>query len=303
MQLPEAFLKTLHDIHDDANEWLESLLETLTKLEKQWQIRIQTKSSSLTRLSYNLVMFASGTDGTSYVLKMSPISDEFTREVEAIKLYNGDGMAKLIKSDTTLAAMLLERLEPGISLWNTPPDNAKRDDEAKRIIANLMKRLWRKVPEPHTMRTLESWTQALARYQGNDFPKPILDKAKYLLKDLLPTHETVLLHGDLHHDNVLSANREPYLAIDPKGLVGNRVYDVTPAMCNPYTPGLSLYPELASILERRASIFSEMLAIDKQEIFSWTFVQYVLGSIWSLEDRGEIDNSQRFIEALEKLLV
>jgi hypothetical protein len=46
-----------------------------------------------------------------------------------------------------------------------------------------------------------------------------------------------------------------------------------------------------------------MLAIDKQEIFSWTFVQYVLGSIWSLEDRGEIDNSQRFIEALEKLLV
>jgi streptomycin 6-kinase len=201
-----------------------------------------------------------------------------------------------------LAAMLLEKLEPGISLWDTPPDDAKRDDEATGIIASVMKRLWRKVPEHHTMRTLESWTQALSNYQGNEFPKPVIDKAKHLLYELLPTSEPVLLHGDLHHDNILSATREPYLAIDPKGLVGNRVYDVTAAMLNPDAPTLGRQPELARILERRASIYSEILSINKEEILSWTFVQYVLGCIWSIEDHGEMDESQHFIETLEKLV-
>jgi streptomycin 6-kinase len=302
MQLPEVFLKTLRDIHYDANEWLETLPKLLKRLERDWQIHIHTDSLKLPRLSYNLVMFADGHDGTPYVLKMSPVSDEFTREVEAIKLYNGDGMARVIKSDMTLAAMLLERLEPGISLWDTPPDDPKRDDEVIRITATLMKRLWRQVSEDHSLRTLESWAQALSNYQGDELPKHQVDKAKSLLKELLPTQDPVLLHGDLHHDNILSASREPYLAIDPKGLVGNRAYDVTPAMLNPDIPKLGRHPDLARILERRASIFSEMLDLDKREVLSWTFVQYVLGTIWSLEDHGELDASQGFINAFEKLL-
>ncbi len=302
MQLPEAFVKTLRDIHPDANDWLETLPNLLQTLEQRWQIRIFTESTSLPRLSYNLVMFAEGFDGTPYVLKMSPVSDEITREITAVRLYNGDGMAKLIQADDTIAALLLEKLEPGISLWNTPPEDAKHDDEATRIIATVMKRLWRPVPEEHGLRTLESWTQALTNYQGNDIPEQYVDKAKSLLNELLPTSEPVLLHGDLHHDNILTATREPYLAIDPKGLIGNRAYDVTAAMLNPDNPLLAKNSQLVKILERRASIFSEMLGLDKQEILSWTFIQYLLGSIWSLEDHGEGWESGGFMEAFEKLM-
>ena len=154
-----------------------------------------------------------------------------------------------------------------------------------------MQRLWRPVPEGHGFRTLESWTQALTTYQGNEIPKQYIVRAKGLLEELLPTSEPVLLHGDLHHDNILSATREPYLAIDPKGLIGNRAYDVTAAMLNPDNPLLAKNSQLVKILERRASIFSEMLGLDKQEILSWTFIQYLLGSIWSLEDhRGSFGN-------------
>ena len=59
----------------------------------------------------------------------------------------------------------------------------------------------------------------------------------------------MLLHGDLHHDNILTATREPYLAIDPKGLVGNRAYDVTAAMLNPDNPLLAKNLHLVKILE------------------------------------------------------
>ena len=141
MQLPETFLKNLHDAQYNAKEWLETLPSLLETLAYDWQIRVFTDSAKLPRLSYNLVMFAEGFDGTSYVLKMSPVNDEFIREVAAINLYNGDGMAKVFRADTAIAAMLLEKLEPGISLWDTTPENAKHDDQVTRIIATLMQRL------------------------------------------------------------------------------------------------------------------------------------------------------------------
>jgi streptomycin 6-kinase len=297
MELPEHFIKTLHDVHDNAKEWLESLPSLLNTLEGHWGIRTFRETSELPRLSYNVVMFAEGLDNTPYVLKLSPPTHEFLSEVAAIKLYNGDGMARLIRADESLAAMLLERLEPGVSLWNTDDD-----DGATRIIATLMQRLWRPVPEPHSFRTLESWTQALPNYHGTAIPQRLVDKANGLLSELLPTNKPVLLHGDLHHDNILSATREPYLAIDPKGLVGNKTYDVTAALLNPDAPTLSKHPELAKILERRMSIFTEMLGIKQNEIAAWTFVQVILGSIWSIEDHGEGWNADGFTTVLEKLL-
>jgi streptomycin 6-kinase len=302
LNLPEAFLKNLQDMHPDAAQWLETLPVVLQTLEQRWGIRIFTETTRLPRLSYNLVMFAEGRDNTPYVLKMSPPGDEFTREVIAIRYYNGDGMARVVQADETLAAVLLERLEPGVSLWDTPPDDAKRDEKATRIIATLMQRLWRPVSEPHGLRTLESWTEALAAYEGSEIPKPYVDKAKGLLKELLPTQHPVLLHGDLHHDNILSATREPYLAIDPKGLVGTKAYDLTPALMNPDAPTLGKHPALAKILERRISIFSEMLTIDRKEIAAWGFTQLMLGSIWSIEDHGEPWESGSFAEAFATLL-
>jgi streptomycin 6-kinase len=281
MELPSSFIKTLHDIHEDAAPWLESLPSLLDTLEKRWSIRTFRDTAKLPRLSYNVVMFAEGIDGTPYVLKMSPISDEFTREIAAIKVYNGQGIARLIQSDETIAAMLLERLEPGVSLWTMP------DNEATHITASLLKKLWRPVNEPHDFRTLESWAQALLDYRGSELPKVYVDKARGLLRELLPTPEPVLLHGDLHHDNILSATREPYLAIDPKGLVGNKVYDLAPSLVNPDAPVLATKPELQKILERRIAIFSELLGFDRREITTWGFVHTLLATIWTIEDHGE----------------
>ena len=73
------------------------------------------------------------------------------------------------------------------------PEDPEQDDSATHIAANLLKKLWRPVINPHPFRTLESWTLALPNYQGDTIPRRLLDKAKILRAELLPTDEAVLL--------------------------------------------------------------------------------------------------------------
>lgn len=146
-------------------------------------------------------------------------------------LYQGEGIVRLIASDLEIAALLLERLEPGVSRWH-----AQDDEASTRIAAGLMKRLWRPVPDPANWRSLDSWLQALttpAVPAVTELPTRLLDKAQRLVQERLESTPPVLLHADLHHDNILSAAREPYLAIDPKGIVGDAGYDVGPFLINP----------------------------------------------------------------------
>jgi streptomycin 6-kinase len=94
---------------------------------------------------------------------------------------------------------------------------------------------------------------------------------------------SLILHGDLHHFNILSAEREPWLAIDPKGVVGEAAYEAGALLRNPLED-MSQYPH---ILKRRIAILSEMLDIDCQRILGWAVAQAVLSAWWSYEDHGQ----------------
>ncbi len=280
MKLPPALVRNLHDVHEDAAPWLGHLNDHIQTCETRWDI---TVGAPFPNLSYHVVTPATGADGAAYVLKLSPPTDELTLEAAALEFYDGDGIAKLIAHAPEVQALLLERLTPGVSLWSTDDD-----DEATRIAAILMQKLWRPVPEEHPFRPLQSWTRALLDYQPHDsdpLPHRLIDKARGLLNDLLQADEPTLLHADLHHDNILTASREPYLAIDPKGIVGPRGYDVGPFLMNP-TPELATRPELGHILSRRVKIFSEMLNMDAREVASWGVIHAVLSACWSVEDHG-----------------
>lgn len=278
--LPEALLSTLCDIHHDAEAWLQGFPALLNRLQAHWQLRV---TGLVAELSYNVVALAEGLDGTPYILKLSPPSEEFAREIAALRLYDGNGSCRLIRSDETLAAMLLERLTPGRSLWQT-------DDQAATIIAaELMPTLWRPVAEAYPLRTLASWTRDLPRYlhsypEGGPLPHALVLKANALRESLLQTDEATLLHADLHHGNILSATRAPYLAIDPKGIVGPRGYEVGPFLANRLAQlGASA---LRARLKRRIAIFSEVLSLEAAELAAWGLLHCVLSACWSLEDHG-----------------
>ena len=286
MQLPAALIRKLHDVHDDAGPWLAALPETLARLEATWKVRI---TGLVPQLSYNLVAYAERDDengvGTPCILKLSPPSDDLIREGEALVGYGGDGICRLLGRDDAVSALLLERVLPGTSLQELWTPEA--DDLHTRVTAELMGRLWRPVEEPNPFRPLQSWARALYDDYSLSVPAPLRERAQRLLLELGPDRDPVLLHADLHHGNVLTAAhepREPYRAIDPKGIVGARGYDVGTYLLNPVQ---ATSAELIKLLPRRLEVFGEMLGLERRELAAWGFVHAVLSACWDAEIQGD----------------
>lgn len=214
-----------------------------------------------------------------------------TTEIEALLIYDGRGSARLLNVDQELGALLLERLDPG-----TPLADLADDEEATRIAAGVMRQLWRPVPAGHPFPTVGRWAKGMARlrqhYGGGTGPLPsaLVDRAERLFAELLDTMEKpVLLHGDLHHWNILSARRRPWLAIDPKGVVGEPAYEAGALLRN-MAPHLLSQPQDARralrLITRRAEILAEELGFDRARILGWGLAQAVLSAWWNIEDHG-----------------
>jgi streptomycin 6-kinase len=223
-------------------------------------------------------------------LKLSfPQDREFRSEVEALRLFDGCGAARLLELDLDLGAMLLERLEPG-----TPLVALENDEEATSIAAGVMRRLRRPTPENHVFPTVAYWASGLTRLLRNRFdgdtgplPAALVEEAERLFAELLASSaEPALLHGDLHHLNILAAQREPWLAIDPKGVIGEPAYETAALLHNPWPELLSM-PQPGRILARRIDQLSEDLGFDRERIRGWGLAQAVLSAVWSLDDHGE----------------
>ncbi len=269
-----SLIQALQDIHNDADPWLEALPETLAGLEDKWHIRV---TGLVPQLSYNVVAYAERTDGTPCILKLSPPNDEIICEAEALSYYDGDGICRLLERDDSVSALLLERVTPGVSLqelW-TPAE----DETHTRVTAELMRRLWRPVDSPSPFRTLTSWAQALWE-DYESIPTDLQGRAQGLLLELHPDSDPVLLHADLHHGNVLTATKEPFLAVDPKGIVGAKGYDVGTYLLNPVHVAAE---DLITLAPKRLELLSKMLGLDRQELATWGFVHAVLSACWDTD--------------------
>jgi streptomycin 6-kinase len=95
----------------------------------------------------------------------------------------------------------------------------------------------------------------------------------------------VVLHGDLHHDNIVAATRAPWLAIDPKGVVGEPAYETGALLRNPM-PQLLAMPDPARLTRRRVDQLAGELGFDRARIRGWGLAQAVLSAWWSIEDAG-----------------
>ncbi|MDQ6673573.1 MAG: aminoglycoside phosphotransferase family protein [Chloroflexota bacterium] len=285
LRVPAAFARCIRDSFGaDGQVWLQGLAALLADLAAEWELSIGAPFE----LSYNYVVAAKQRDGTPAVLKIGVPRAEIRREQSALSLYAGDGACRVIRSDFERCAMLLERVEPGEMLVRL----VRADDEqATRIGARLLRKLWRPVPAEAcpTLRPVSEWFAAFDRHrQAYDGPGPLPRRvfdagvaAATTLLDSAPA--PVLLHGDFHHYNVLSARREDWLAIDPKGMTGDRGYDVGPFMCNPRPSDGPLSP---AMLQRRLDILAEELEYDRARLRDWSIAHAVLSACWSAEDHS-----------------
>ena len=291
IQLPEKFQQTILGVYQaQGGDWLNGLPALLDEYADRWGLVF----GDVFPLSYNFVIEAFRADGSPAVLKAGVPGVENSMEITALELYKGRGMAGLLESDRLTGVMLIERISPGKTLRSSLTKDT--DDWATRVAANLMLKLWRPLPENHLVRSLEDWTSGLLEirphYGGRtgDLPSKLVDAAISLRQELLastPTNETFLLHGDLHHENILSQGMESWLAIDPKGVAGDRAYDVCSLLLNPM-PNLLEWAALDETLNRRISILSEVLGIDEERLRAWGVVHSTLAVWWGIEDGGDV---------------
>ena len=287
--MPEDFARGVVEMHGDAGRlWLRDLPRLVGECAARWSLRT---GPPFRPLSYNYAAPAEGPCGERLVLKLGPPARELLTEIEALRLFGGGGAARLVASDAQAGALLLERLEPGTPLAAL----CERDDgAATSAAASVMRKLWRPAPPAHPFPTVADWGEGFGRMRRHfgggfgPYPRRLAEEAESLFAELLGSSaEPVLLHGDLHHGNVLAAAREPWLAIDPKGLVGEPAYEVGALLRNPL-PQLFDLPHPVRASERRIAQLSEELGFDRARVRGWGLAQAVLAAWWSVEDTGSV---------------
>lgn len=283
--VPDRLASNIIDLFGKSGaKWLAQLPSIVALCEQRWAL---TTQAPLQSASYNYLVPAVRADGTPVMLKIGFPDPEIYSEIDALQEYGGRGAVQLLDVDRQNAALLLEALCPGLPLSNVPDDSA-----ATRIAASVMRRLWHAVGRDHAFRSVADWARGLERLrrhfggQVGPLPERLVEKAEGLFAELLHSSgEQVLLHGDLHHGNIVSAEREPWLSIDPKGIVGEPAYDAA-TLLRSCTPTLLAHRSPSLLLSERSAILSAELGFDRTRLLSWGLAQAVLSGWWSIEDHG-----------------
>lgn len=279
--IPEGLRRLALTRGPEGRAWLEQLPVLVAEFERLWSIKIGPAFEG------SFVGFAAPAtlnDGTPAVFKISIPYRETKFEAEALRLYDGDGAIRLFLSDRARCALLVERCIPGTALIELADE-----DEANTIAAGILRRLWRPVPADHPFdlaadRATE-WAQAVqAKYKqfSNLVDRHLADQASALFRELAQsTHDHVLLHQDFHQGNVLAAHRRPWLAIDPKPLVGDRAFDVATLLWD-RTEALLSDTDPPKRMQHRLDHLSSELALDRSRVRAWAVARAVELALWSL---------------------
>ena len=297
--LPSEFIKRIKHIYEKSGEsWLNQLPDLRTQILERWKLK---GGIPILPLSYNYLELVQDMDGNPAVLKLGFPNPEFITEILTLQIYQGRGAVRLIKGDPEFGALLLEQILPGTNLLAI-----KDDQEAMRIGSQVMRRIWMEATNSENFPTMLDWCRGLKRYRklspasSRPLPERMVNQAEDLAQVLLQTQApSFLLHGDLHHMNILQGENGSWIVIDPKGVIGEPCFEIGPLMINPL-PDLIKDPQLTQTLSRRLDILEQELQLDRWRMAAWCFVRAVLSAVWEVEDGGE--NWQYGITCAEHLL-
>jgi streptomycin 6-kinase len=248
----------------ERSKWFRRLPDSIGELERRWSLSLGEPFEG-EDVSCAWVAPATLADGRSAVLKLGMPHMEGKHEIEGLRFWNGDPTVRLLDSDDDLGAMLLERCEPGAHLRVLP------EAEQDVVIGGLLRRLWRLPSAPHPFRPLSemlaSWSnETLSQAEGWS-DSVLVSEGLRVFKELAGnTSREALLATDLHAGNVLRAQRQPWLAIDPKPFIGDPAYDATQHLFNCEA---RMRSDAGDTIRR----FSDLLEVDHQRVRLWVFAR------------------------------
>ncbi|GAB2753379.1 aminoglycoside phosphotransferase family protein [Streptomyces bullii] len=248
----------------------------------RWKLRLDGPSmSGVAALVLPVVRRA---DGTRAVLKLHLPDEESAGEPVALRVWDGDGAVRLLGHDEATGTMLLERLDASRMLSRLPDSRA-----AVLVIAELLAHLT-SFPAPEGLRhlgdiagaMLERTPRALERVPDAE-ARGLLADCAAAVREVVDTPGDRLLHWDLHYDNVLAADRAPWLAIDPKPLAGDPGFELLPALANRFD---------ADEVRRRFDAMTDVLSVDRARARAWTLGRVLQNCLWEIEDGRPLQEEQ-----------
>lgn len=285
MVIPTTLSRNVVETWGDAGRrWLTELPELESSVLRDWELEPGTPFS----LSFNWVTSVNRADGSAAVLKLGvPHAGHLAEEAAALEFFAGQGAVRLLARDVDRGALLLERANPGTPISALVPS---RDEEATTAFVDVLRRLHRTAPPGWPLPELAARSASFSNHlrlhpEGGLIPRHLVERAGRLFDELCATApDRVILHGDLHHDNILRADREPWLAIDPHGVVGDPGYEIGALL---YNPGRDRREDdLLALVPRRIEQLADMLAMPVERVVAWGFVQGVLSEVWTAEGGG-----------------
>ncbi|HVX43688.1 MAG TPA: aminoglycoside phosphotransferase family protein [Mycobacteriales bacterium] len=281
----------------EGRAWLESLPGLIRRYEESWQLRL---GAPLRGGSASWVAPATTADGEAAILKVSWPHREAREEGTALEFWAGAGAIRLLRADREHYALLLERCEPGTILT----DHAAPPEERLRIGAEVLAALWSH-PAPaesgfeQIADVCAEWAD-LAEHRMAELAPPFDPGLVRLGADQLRTlpasaGRRVVVHGDANPGNILAAQRAPWLAIDPKSMVGDPGYDPAPLILQIDPPFEHADPD--PLLRRRFALVADIAGEPVERLLAWSAARAVEAALWYVANDNQPDGEQLMREA------
>lgn len=295
MEFPKYFTsKIIRAFGEKGRRWINDLNDILTKCIHKWQLTDVELSENL---SYNLICFAVSEEYGDVVLKIGVPHNDLYTEMESIQIYNGEGICKCYDIDKDFHAMLLERIKPGTTLKQEMND-IKRMEVVSRVMNELVRPIHHKTNLPTKKEQIDQVLKRAKLEKKVDTRMYLMmDEVINVYNELEANNEPlVLLHGDLHHENILK-DHDGYKAIDPKGVLGFRILEIGRFIQN------ELYEveehERENHLVKMIDYFSEHLHDTKRAIMNSIFIDGIVSTLWSYEDNALPENLKENVNRCE----
>ncbi|WP_020672300.1 aminoglycoside phosphotransferase family protein [Amycolatopsis nigrescens] len=282
IDIPDA-LAASHSKYEGASgrAWIAALPALAASFLDRWELRLDGPARHGV---VALVLPVLRADGLPAALKLQPVNEESAGEPTGLRVWDGDGVVRLLDHDPGTGTMLLERLDADRPLSAVPDDTA-----ATGILAELLARLTA-VPAPDGLRRLADITAAMLDQVPQAVPvlpdpaeRRLVRTCASAVRELIGEPGDRLLHWDLHFDNILAGQREPWLAIDPKPLAGDPGFELLPALDNRWAEIVATGDVSRAVL-RRFDLLTEVLGLDRRRATGWTLGRVLQNALWDIED-------------------
>ncbi|MFD4026381.1 aminoglycoside phosphotransferase family protein [Streptomyces sp. NPDC058576] len=266
---------------EEGRAWIAGLPALAAETLERWELR---RDGAVRSGKASLVLPVVRHDGTRAVLRLQMPREETAAALIGLRTWNGGAMVRLLEHDPVSGGMILERLDGARTLASVDDD-----DVAMGVLAGLLARLVA-VPAPQGLRGLGDIAAAMLE-QVPQAVTHLVDPADRLLlsgwasavAELAEDPGDRLLHWDLHYDNVLAAEREPWIAIDPEPLVGDPGFDLWPALDSRWEDVVAKGEPLR-VVRRRFDLLTDVLGLDRERAAGWTLGRLLQNALWDIED-------------------